>query len=151
MDEGKKKILLAVIIVACIAVAGIVTIVTQRDTTGIDSIKPGAESVWLKCRDAKCENTWQMDKRAYFDYLEKHRMGTQRTPIPCPKCNGETGYRAEKCEKCGVIFERGSVPDAVDDKCPKCGFSKLESIKEAAGVTIKIVSGSETESSGAAE
>jgi predicted RNA-binding Zn-ribbon protein involved in translation (DUF1610 family) len=118
--------------VACIALAVIITIATQRGNTGISSVDPDA-IVWLKCRNPKCENTWQMNKREYFEYCEKHRRGMTVPPIPCPKCGEETGYRAEKCEKCGLIFERGSVPNAIADKCPKCGFSRIESIGATPG------------------
>jgi hypothetical protein len=127
MDEGKKKILMTVIIMACIALAVIITIATQSGGSGIDSVDKSA-MIWLKCRNPKCENTWQMNKREYYEYAEKHRKGMQVPPIPCPKCGEDTGYWAEKCEKCGNIFERGSVPNEIVDKCPKCGFSKLESL-----------------------
>lgn len=129
MDEGKKKILLTVIIVACIALAVIITIATQRNTGGLDSID-SRDMIWLKCRNAKCEHTWQMNKKAFYEYANKHKVGLEAPPVPCPKCNEDTGYRAVKCEKCGLIFERGSVPNAIADKCPKCGFSKIESLGE---------------------
>ena len=62
MDEGKKKLIMIVIIVACIAAAVIITVATQRsgDEGGISSIQSG-KMFWIKCRDPKCENTWQMD------------------------------------------------------------------------------------------
>ena len=134
MEEGKKKIIMILLIVACIVAAVVITLATRQESSGLDSIKPGAAMVWLKCRNPKCENEWQMDKRAFFDYLEKKRGAMVMTmpPVPCPKCGEESGYRAEKCGKCGIVFEKGSVPDAPSDKCPKCGYSPTEEAGEKA-------------------
>jgi ribosomal protein L37E len=73
-----------------------------------------------------------MDKRDYFDYIEKHQVGMAIPPIVCPKCSEESGYQAEKCEKCGFIFEIGSVPNDVKDRCPKCGYSASEEARKKA-------------------
>jgi predicted Zn-ribbon and HTH transcriptional regulator len=134
MEEGKKKMIMVAIIVVCIAAAVIITVATHSGSSGgIDSIPPD-QMVWLKCRNPKCENEWQMGKRAYFEYLEKHHDPTAMTvaPIDCPKCGEKSGYRAEKCVKCGFIFERGSVPNDVADRCPKCGNSATEESRKKA-------------------
>jgi ribosomal protein L40E len=132
MEEGKKKMIMVAIIVVCIVAAVVITVATRSGSTGgIESINI-REMVWLKCRNPKCENEWQMGKRAYFEYLEKHRDPTvmAAAPIVCPKCGEKSGYRAEKCEKCGFVFERGSVPNEVADKCPKCGYSATEEARK---------------------
>jgi predicted RNA-binding Zn-ribbon protein involved in translation (DUF1610 family) len=133
MEEGKKKMIMIGVIVACIAAAVIITVAThsKRSEGGIESIEPGT-MYWLKCRNPKCENTWQMDKKDYFEYIEKHRMGMTAPGVVCPKCGEEKGYRAEKCEKCEFIFERSSVPNAPADKCPKCGYSASEELRKNA-------------------
>jgi ribosomal protein L40E len=133
MEEGKKKMIMIVVIVACIAAAVIITVATHSGSSGgIESIKRGTAMYWVKCRNPKCENTWQMDKRDYFDYLEKHRVAMTAPPIVCPKCGEESGYRAEKCGKCEFVFERGSVPNDVQDRCPKCGYSASEELRKKA-------------------
>ncbi len=133
MDEGKKKLIMIVIIVACIAAAVIITVATQRsgDEGGISSIQSG-KMFWIKCRDPKCENTWQMDNKAYFEYIEKNREGMVVPGIVCPKCGQKDAYRAEKCGKCGFVFER-VVTNDVADRCPKCGYSAMEELRKNAG------------------
>ncbi len=130
MEEGKKKIIMIVVIVVCFAAAGIIYYKTHssRGAGSIASIERGTETVWVKCRD--CGHTWQMDKRDYFEYLQEHRVTIEAPPIVCPKCGKESGYRAEKCEKCGFVFERGAVPGDFSDRCPKCGYSAREEARK---------------------
>lgn len=131
MEEGKKKMIMIGIIVACIVAAIIITVATQSASEGgVGSIKSGT-MIWIKCRNPKCENTWQMDKKEYFEYVEKNRSGMTVPGIPCPKCNEASGYRAEKCAKCDTIFERVASGD-VPDRCPKCGYSALEELRKKA-------------------
>jgi predicted Zn-ribbon and HTH transcriptional regulator len=37
-----------------------------------------------------------------------------------------------KGEKCGFVFERGTVLGDVVDRCPECGYSKIEAAGEKA-------------------
>lgn len=135
MEEGKKKTIMIVVIVACLVAAGIITYATRSGSTGgIESIRRGTETVWVKCRNPDCEHTWQMDRRDYFEYLRDHHdpMSMTAPAIVCPNCGEESGYRAEKCENCGLIFERGSVVGDFPDRCPKCGHSKTEEARKKA-------------------
>lgn len=96
---------------------------------------------WVKCTNSDCEHEWQMDRGDYFGYLEEHQDPTSMAApaIVCPECGKESGFRAEKCNKCGLVFKRGSVPHDFADKCPSCSFSELEDrrrrAREAAGQT----------------
>jgi ribosomal protein L40E len=76
-----------------------------------------------------------MDKRDYYEYIKEHQDAHAMaiTAVVCPKCGEESGYRAEKCEKCGLVFERGTIPHDFTDRCPKCSYSKEESLSKEAG------------------
>lgn len=96
---------------------------------------------WIKCSNADCKHEWQLDRTDYFVYLKEHQDPASMEPpaIVCPKCGKESGFRAEKCNKCGLVFKRGSVPHDFADRCPSCNFSELEDrrrrAREAAGQT----------------
>lgn len=131
MEAGKKKVIMIVIIVACLVVAGIITYSTSSRTPGgIKSLEYG-EMIWLKCRNPDCEHTWQMDMRDYYTYVEENRIGMTVPAVVCPKCGEDSGYLAIKCPKCGFIFERGSVPNDIPDRCPECGFSATEESRKS--------------------
>jgi uncharacterized OB-fold protein len=134
MEEGKKKIIMIIVILVCIVAAIIITVATHSGSSagGIESIPTGT-MVWLKCRNPQCENTWQMDRRDYYDFIDKHREGFVVPGIVCPKCGQAQGYIAEKCEKCGFVFEKGTAPNDYTDRCPKCGYSAQEELRKAAG------------------
>lgn len=129
MEEGKKKMIMIGVVVACIAAAVIITVATRSGggDGGIDSIPTGT-MVWIKCK--KCENTWQMDRKDYYDYIEKYRTGFIVPGIECSKCGEKEGYKVEKCEKCGNVFE--SATTGLPDKCPKCGYSAMEELRNKA-------------------
>lgn len=133
MEEGKKKIIMVVIIVACIVAAAVITLMTHSsgEEGGVDTIKRG-ELIWLKCRSPKCENAWQMDKRDYYEYINKNRVGLIMPGIPCPKCGEKDGYKAAKCPKCGFVFEKVFSNNDVSDRCPKCSYSAWEEQKKQA-------------------
>ncbi|MCJ7692109.1 MAG: hypothetical protein MUO22_01675 [Sedimentisphaerales bacterium] len=129
MEEEKKKLILTIIIVVCFGVAAVVTLKNLKKGPGtLESIKHGEEMYWIKCRNPECENEWQMDKKDYFVYLRENQdpMSMMAPAIVCTGCGEEGGYRAEKCEKCGLVFERGAVPNDFADRCPECSFSKTE-------------------------
>lgn len=130
MEEGKKKLIMVVIIVVCLGVAATVTFknIGGSSKGTLESLKRGEEMYWIKCRNPECENEWQMDKKDYFVYLRENQdpMSMMAPAIVCTSCGEEGGYRSEKCEKCGLVFERGSVPNDFADRCPDCSFSETE-------------------------
>jgi DNA-directed RNA polymerase subunit M/transcription elongation factor TFIIS len=134
MEEGKKKAIMITIIVASLAAAGIITYLSHGGVPGsLEAIKEGDAMVWMKCRNPKCEHEWEMDARKYFNHLEANRTTGMTIPaVTCPKCGEDSGYIGLKCPKCGAVFEKGSVPDASTDKCPKCGYSEREELRKKA-------------------
>ena len=83
-------------------------------------------------RSPDCKAAYQMGKRAYFKYIEEHAdpMSPSAPALVCKKCGKESIYRAEKCEKCGLIFLRGTVPNDFADRCPKCKYSETEDVRK---------------------
>ena len=69
-----------------------------------------------------------MDLKEYHTFIQKNADSSSFLPPPitCKKCGEPSVYRAEKCAKCGAIFERGTVPADFADRCPKCGYSQTE-------------------------
>ena len=135
MEASKKKPIMIGVIVACLALAGIITYTTRSgETGGITSLKRGQEMFLLKCRNPGCEHEHQMDMKDYFVYMKEHQdpMSMTAPAIVCPECGEESGYRAVKCEKCGLVFERGTVPNDFVDRCPECKYSKTEESRKKA-------------------
>jgi len=148
MTSDKKKVAMLVIIVVCFALAGGITI--YRDfkkksvASGIETINP-KEMIWVKCDNAECEAEYQTGKRDYFEYLEAHRPTAEQfvammtdpniktaTPLLCKECGQKSVYRAEKCDKCGLVFFRGTIRHDFADRCPGCGHSTTEEKRKAA-------------------
>ena len=131
MEEGKKKLVMIIFVVACLALAGIITHSTRSGSGGV-KVKRGETMVWLKCRNPDCGTSFQMDEKGYFDYLKEHKApGVMALPgVICEQCGEESTYSALKCEKCDLVFEKGAVPNNFQDKCPECGFSKAEDLRK---------------------
>ena len=135
MEDSKKKPIMIGVIVACLVLAGIITYATRsKEEGGIASLKRGQEMFLIKCRNPDCEHEWQMDMKDYFVYMKEHQdpMSMTAPAIVCPECGEESGYRAVKCEKCGLVFERGTVPNDFVDRCPECKYSKTEESRKKA-------------------
>jgi len=115
-----------VVIVVCLALAGVIVYKSTRRDTGIEAY--AGKMTWMMCNNPKCGYTYQMDLKKYFEYVEAHvDPGSMQTPaLPCPKCGEKSVYRAVKCPKCGKIFFMGSVANSYRDTCPECGYSQIE-------------------------
>jgi predicted RNA-binding Zn-ribbon protein involved in translation (DUF1610 family) len=135
MEQGKKNVIMGVIIVACLAAAGVITFRSVKPK-GAQVPEFKGQTVWVKCSNKDCGHAWEMPKRDYFVWIEEHsNAATMSTPpLICEKCGEESGYRAVKCEKCGLVFFWGALgSDAYSDECPECGHSAVrEGRKKAA-------------------
>jgi hypothetical protein len=131
MEESKKKPIMIGVIIACIAVAGIITYSRRSGGGGgIDSISD-EEMTWVKCNNPNCKAEYQMGLKAYFKYMDEHGNPVAPTtpPLICKECGEPSAYRAEKCENpdCGIVFIQGiSGPGEPADRCPKCKQSAME-------------------------
>jgi len=132
MKEGKKKSVMIAVIIACIAAAGVITYVSSSGSGGggIETIKRG-ELMWVKCGNPDCGEEYQIDQRDYFEYVQEHQVGLVRPPMVCEKCREESVFRAEKCNKCGVVFFYEAVAGDLPDRCTECGYSQIEEDRKA--------------------
>jgi len=126
MEDSKKKPVMIGIVVACLVLAAVITYMSQSESsTGIESIDPG-RMTWLKCTNPDCGAEYEVSLRSYLTFVEENIQGMSAPPMVCEQCGEESVYRAVKCEKCGLVFLRDSVPNDFSDRCPECGFSKIE-------------------------
>ena len=129
MEESKKKAVMIVIVVVCLSAAGIIFYKTHSGGGGgLESVSDETQ-VWLLCRNEDCQASYQMGLRSYFKAIEENQepLSMSVPGLPCEKCGEKSVYRAEKCEKCGLIFERGTMgAQEFADRCPECGYSGIE-------------------------
>jgi len=135
--DTKRRFMIAVAIV-CIALAAAISYSTHprlfhRHRNWLDSI-PKDEMIWVKCANEECGAEYQMNRRTYFKslrespYFEDYDVDP---PLICKECGKASIYKAMKCEKCGGVFFPVSVSKDWGDRCPACGYSKIEALKKA--------------------
>ena len=147
MADNKKKLVMIVVIVACVALAAAITFKKNVDykkgsgRAGVESIKR-TETIWVMCTNPNCQAKYETGKRAYFEYLQANPPTMEEfaaimkdpdkpsAPAACDQCGEKTLFRAEKCDDCGVVFRRGSVAHDFADRCTECGYSKTEADRE---------------------
>ncbi|HUW19459.1 MAG TPA: hypothetical protein VMW16_09165 [Sedimentisphaerales bacterium] len=107
--------------------------VQQMQNTGIPE-HFAHEMTWVKCRNPKCRAEYEITKKEYYEYLEKNTTATMMTvpALICTRCGELSVYRAIKCEKCGLVFEASWKRGDFEDRCPKCGYSKIEDERKRA-------------------
>ncbi|UCF43815.1 MAG: hypothetical protein JSV99_02500, partial [Planctomycetota bacterium] len=95
---------------------------------GDDRPTDDQDAMWVKCKIKDCTAAYQISKKYYYGYLRKNQdpMSMKPANLVCKKCGKESIYRAEKCDKCGLVFKRGSVPHDFADRCPTCKYSETE-------------------------
>jgi ribosomal protein L40E len=151
MTNKNKTLIMVIIIVVCLVAAAAITykkeVNYQEEASkpvGIETIDPN-DMLWVKCTNPDCEAEYQTAKRAYFQYLQdnqpapdqfiKMMTDPNKKSVPgllCNECSQETVYRAEKCDKCSLVFVRGSVRHDFADRCTGCKYSKTEDLRTKA-------------------
>jgi predicted RNA-binding Zn-ribbon protein involved in translation (DUF1610 family) len=131
-----KNTIYVIVIVVCLLLAIIVFIKSRSGGSGgLDSIKRGEEMYWVMCNNPKCKEAYELDKKDYYTQLDErlraNPMSMQTPALTCRKCGENSVYRAFKCPKCGHMFFYGKASD-FDDRCPECGFSKMEDDRKKA-------------------
>lgn len=129
----KNTVYILIIVASIVAAVVILLVARPASSGGIESITE-SEQTWVKC--TQCGATYQMGKKEYFEQLqEKAKASPTRmlaTPqLTCRECGKDGILRAVKCEQCGEVFFRNSVPADFADRCPKCGYSKTEATRKS--------------------
>ena len=116
-----------VVIVLCLTVAGFLFLKRGTQASQIPEGFQG-EVVWLKCTNPECKASYEIDKYEYYKWAEANRnpMALSDPPMACKQCGKNSAYKAIKCEKCGEVFFAGEAKSDFSDRCPKCGFSEVE-------------------------
>jgi len=133
MEESRKKPIMVIVTVVCLALVAVITYSRHSGSAGtIDSISD-SEMTWVKCRNKDCGAEYQMGLKVYYKEVQANtnQLMPSAPALICKKCGKLSLYRAEKCEKCGKVFFCASVPNDFPDRCPYCGYSKTEAIRKA--------------------
>lgn len=131
MDDEKKKMVKVVVIIGCLVLAGAITFLTREG--GGSGGDAQSRKTWITCRNPKCKAEYQISMKKYNEAMEENDtqkallMMMEVPAIICQECNEKSAYQAEKCEKCGLVFEQDFKSIDYADRCPKCKFSKMES------------------------
>lgn len=136
---GLSKSALVGIIVVCLGLAVLILYTFDTTSEGPDLDVFEGELVWVRCANPDCRQTYQMDKKKYFEQVQKQARQSPTSMglilIVCEKCGKRNLFEVVKCGNpdCGFIFRRGAA-GAMDfaDRCPKCNYSQTEKDREEA-------------------
>ncbi len=120
--------------VGIIAVCVLVLVFMLARGCGEDNYEiPDTQMQLVKC--LKCQKSYEVPLRQYLeDCHEKslaNRIPTMPVFLTCKECGQDAIVKAFKCEKCGEVFRANSVPNDLEDRCPKCKHSAIEAKREA--------------------
>ena len=139
MDDDKKKLVKIIAIVACLALAIGITVITQTGGEGGGG-SAAKGNITLLCTDEDCGANFEVTAEEYRDMVRagmegESGPGMMMMPgmgpmtVECPECGENSAMRAEVCEQCEEVFimdpmamQEGGYPD----ECPECGFSAIE-------------------------
>jgi len=130
-----KNTIYIIVIVVCFIITGILAY-TFIFSSGGPQISDD-EMTWVKCNNPACNAVYEMSLKKYFDEANERAganpMAMTTPAITCRECGKNSVYQAEKCQnpECGEIFIRGIVPQALEDTCPKCGYSATAESRKA--------------------
>ncbi len=130
MDDDKKRIVMIVLAVSCLAVAGGIIYFTQFSGGGTGYASN--ETIYLKCFNKSCGEIKETTSKELYEGIDSEpsspmQVGPMR--FDCPKCGKKSMFIAEKCPKCETLFvltpmATGDYPD----RClnPDCKYSAME-------------------------
>ena len=129
MDDDKKRIVMIVLIVGCLALAGGITFYQfSGGGTGYAS----NETIYLKCLNKSCGEIKETTSKELYEGINSEQYSPMQVGpmrFDCPKCGKRSMFIAEKCSKCETVF----VPNPratrdYPDRCPNpdCKYSAME-------------------------
>ncbi len=138
MDNKGKELAKVCFVGVCLIVAVFLLwrYVYRRTPGGVGTIEPG-QAILTLCANSSCKNQTEMDKRAYYEEVEKRlRMNPQQSlpTLVCSKCGKNSVFRAVQCPKCTHTFRYGSMQHDTADRCPKCRYSQMDVDRKKQGV-----------------
>ena len=130
---GMSKPVMIGVVVVCLILAVVIFFFSGGDDQGAYETLEG-NMIWVKCNNPQCKAEYQMSERAYHKSVQE-RMDPRSLATPaliCEQCGKPSVYKAYKCinPDCGIVFFAGSVPNDFEDRCPECGWSETEKIRE---------------------
>ena len=126
-----KNLIYVGIIAVCLLVAGIIIFSGGSDSSGLDGISDD-EQTRVLCLE--CNASHEIGTKDYYKQLQEKATASANPMaaryLTCEKCGKDAVTKAVKCEKCGHIFRENSVSGDIGDRCPKCKFSKIETVRK---------------------
>jgi ribosomal protein L40E len=100
----------------------------EGERSSLEDLAP--KTVWVKCNNPNCGAEYQIDGKDYFEHIRPYEGGSiMPPPLICEKCGEQSVFRAMQCKKCGKIFFMEAVSEDYPDKCPECGYSRIEELR----------------------
>ena len=131
-----KNTIYIVVIVVCLAVAGLIFYIrSSGGGGGIDSLSDD-ETTWVKCNNPACKAEYEIGLKTYYEEIDErfvNPMSPSAPALECKTCKEPSVYKAVKCENpaCAIVFLEGSSgANTHPDRCPKCKQSATEESRE---------------------
>ena len=131
-----------------IAITGVLVIGFVAETTGLiggDSAGGSSSNapITMLCANPDCGVTLEVNRDEYRDMMQEQMENSEGGPMgmmmpgmgpmvmTCTECDEKSLYMARKCEECEEVFiEDYTITDDYPDRCPECGYSRMEDMRE---------------------
>ena len=134
MDKESKKKLAVIVFCFSLAIILFYFFVIKGGSSSDSFKEPGV--YYMICNSPKCAETFELTAEEYraIDDNAPAGVGMMSLNPPsaliCSACKQQSLFRAIKCEECGVFFLPNFMTDDYSDRCPDCGYSKMEDISK---------------------
>lgn len=121
----------------------ILEIKNELDGAGENITESNAPPIIMQCVNPDCKAAVELSRDEYRDMMLEEINNSESGPMgmmmpgmgpmvmTCPECEKKSLYMAKKCEKCNTVFiEDYTKANDWPDRCPKCNFSKMETLRK---------------------